>query len=475
MVCGVSEFLPSIEYSDHQVSLPLSGSSAAAILRALLADTSDTAAHVLAEQMRVDPLLAWWALCRVGDCWHDSSSDYNDCEHLAQWLAEYRFSQFAWEADAKEPAGDSDQVVWLSSNSRRWSKLVHLAVRVAATDSQPDAKTYLEIVRQHGPTLLDVLVDTSRETAIDDQMKPPEVAADDRHQRLAEETVATVWESNSAPLFLSQIAKKVSRLHDLQTAYDDQLRHEKTEAMRELAYGASHEVNNPLANISSRAQTLLYGETDPERRRKLATINSQAFRAHEMIANMMLFAKPPQPQLTDVDIVQVVAEVVERSQEEAQRQETLLKMETTGPLHGLTASADADQVAVAVQTLVRNALEALQSGGEVVVSIRSLTDVSEAGVALEAVAIEVLDNGPGISREALPHLFDPFYSGREAGRGLGFGLSKCWTIAKQHGGSITVESPRTGGATFTLILPRSANAATPSTTVRIPPDSKRRA
>jgi signal transduction histidine kinase len=71
----------------------------------------------------------------------------------------------------------------------------------------------------------------------------------------------------------------------------------------------------------------------------------------------------------------------------------------------------------------------------------------------EAVRITVSDNGPGIPPEARPHLFDPFYSGREAGRGLGLGLSKCWRIVTLHGGRVDVDSSTAPGAVFTVALP----------------------
>ena len=73
----------------------------------------------------------------------------------------------------------------------------------------------------------------------------------------------------------------------------DELEQAKLDALKELAYGASHEINNPLANISARAQTLLRDEPDPERRRALEAIQQQALRAHEMISDLMLFARPP--------------------------------------------------------------------------------------------------------------------------------------------------------------------------------------
>jgi signal transduction histidine kinase len=91
------------------------------------------------------------------------------------------------------------------------------------------------------------------------------------------------------------IDAKLARLQELEQRFDDAVERAKLEAMKELAYGAGHEINNPLANIATRAQTLLHEETDPEKRRKLAAINAQAFRAHEMIADIALATTVPCP------------------------------------------------------------------------------------------------------------------------------------------------------------------------------------
>jgi hypothetical protein len=217
-----------------------------------------------------------------------------------------------------------------------------------------------------------------------------------------------------------------------------------------LAYGASHEINNPLANISTRAQTLLREETDPERRRKLAAINSQAFRAHEMISSLMLFARPPRIDPQPVDLCRLLEDVVGELTEEALRQGTALDVRPTD--EPLVIHADAEQLAVALHALVENALEAVASGGRVEVAARPVTE-SHSSLSSQWVAVTVSDTGPGIADEVRPHLFDPFYSGREAGRGLGMGLAQCWSIVRQHGGRIEVSSPPHQGATFTLLLP----------------------
>src|SRR4051794_36395455 len=140
----------------------------------------------------------------------------------------------------------------------------------------------------------------------------------------------------------------------------------KLQALYNFAYGLSHEINNPLANIATRAQTLLVDEKDPERRRKLATIVQQAFRAHEMIADLMLFAHPPKMQPREEDVVRLADTVLAELQEQAQEQGTALLR--TGDSAPLLATIDPTQIGVALKAIVQNALEALQEGGSVEVS-----------------------------------------------------------------------------------------------------------
>ncbi len=254
----------------------------------------------------------------------------------------------------------------------------------------------------------------------------------------------------------------------------------KLQALYNLAYGLSHEINNPLANIATRAQTLLIDEKDPERRRKLATINQQAFRAHEMIADLMLFARPPAmvPEPTDLAALadRVVAELLPLAKEQGT---TLVRLGSSDPL---IANVDPTQIAVALRALVSNSLEALRTGGRVEVSAElALSDASQKRAddfqvqgstfkvdlahatppspnpksEIRNLKLTVRDTGPGIPPSIRPHIFDPFFSGREAGRGLGLGLSKAWRIVQLHGGRIDIESPVDGGTQFTVILPES--------------------
>jgi hypothetical protein len=257
----------------------------------------------------------------------------------------------------------------------------------------------------------------------------------------------------------------------------------KLQALYHFAYGLSHEINNPLANIATRAQTLLVDEKNPERRRKLATIVQQAFRAHEMIADLMLFARPPTMRPEAIDLAKLADTVVAEMQEQAHEQGTkIVRAGDDGPL---MATVDPTQIAVALKALIQNSMEAVKRGGEVEVlstkyEVRSTQPDAPAGFMAmvhephcDAVPrplgplfatphsalrtphflLSVADTGPGIPPEIRPHIFDPFFSGREAGRGLGLGLSKAWRIVDLHGGRLEANSQPGSGVKFTIGLP----------------------
>jgi signal transduction histidine kinase len=253
----------------------------------------------------------------------------------------------------------------------------------------------------------------------------------------------------------SRLPALVKKLFDCEQQLADcerRLEREKLDAMKELAYGASHEINNPLANIAARAQTLLDDEQDPQRRQKLIAIHRQAMRAHEMISDLMLFARPPKLNLTSFSLPESIRKVVADLSPLAEERGVQLDCLESAPLDEI--SADETQLGVALHAVVKNAIEAVDEGGHVSVAIRRIDIAGQSSV-----EIVVRDDGPGISAEVRRHMFDPFFSGREAGRGLGFGLSKCWRIVADHGGQVVVRCPAGGGAEVSILLPLSINAA----------------
>jgi signal transduction histidine kinase len=237
-------------------------------------------------------------------------------------------------------------------------------------------------------------------------------------------------------------------MSELELAFEARLQEAKLAAMKELAYGASHEINNPLANISARAQTLLRDEREPERRRALEAINQQALRAHEMISDLMLFARPPRVERQPVDIPALISRVVSQTERDCARRS--IQINVTSSKACSPVSGDAVQLEVALKALLANSIEAIGEHGTIEVRFDAID------APRSALRLTVSDDGPGIQPSACEHLFDPFFSGREAGRGLGFGLSKVWRIVTEHGGQIRAETAGDRGAKFIVELPMAA-------------------
>ena len=223
----------------------------------------------------------------------------------------------------------------------------------------------------------------------------------------------------------------------------------KLRALAELAAGAGHEINNPVATIVGHVRQLLADETDPDRRHALATIGAQAYRIRDMIGDLMLFARPPAPRLETLELVEVIREVAAKFADELVGAQIKLQVDAA-PL--VPIFADPVQLRVVVSSLLRNSLESLGSEGAIAITARP---IDEGGA---QALFSIADTGPGLSATDSEHLFDPFYSGRQAGRGLGFGLSKAWRIVTLHGGRIEVEAPESGGVLFTVVWPASSTA-----------------
>lgn len=231
----------------------------------------------------------------------------------------------------------------------------------------------------------------------------------------------------------------------------------KMAALAEFAAGAGHEINNPLATIAGRVQILLRGESDPGRRQNLATIGAQALRVRDMIGDLMLFARPPVPGPARLLLNDASRAIVERFREQSKDRSCQLSLRETG---AVWATADPTQFNLVLSELIRNSLNAIEiaaDAGEIRVGLARSTLAGKCYA-----VISVTDNGAGLSEKDRAHLFDPFYSGREAGRGLGFGLSKCWRIVTNHGGWIEFESVHHVATTFRVFWPVDPPGCVPS-------------
>lgn len=262
--------------------------------------------------------------------------------------------------------------------------------------------------------------------------------------------------SAEARLLAETLALATSRGR-LFARWHEEVANARFEACRELAYGAGHEINNPLANIATRAQTLLVGETDHERRRRLSTIVDQAFRARDLIGGLMLFARPPRPRPTHVDADALVAAVLGRTASVAESRRA--RIEHRRSSREAPVWADAVQVEEALRAVVVNAIEALRDGGTVTVEVHGPSEPTSSGPVTRLV---VIDDGIGMDAATLRRAYDPFFSGREAGRGAGLGLSKARRFLAVNGGGIALESRPGAGTRAEICLPSAPSAGLPA-------------
>lgn len=228
------------------------------------------------------------------------------------------------------------------------------------------------------------------------------------------------------------------------------LRELKLEAMAEFAAGAGHEINNPVATIAGRAALLLRSETDPERRRALETIGGQAYRIRDMIGDAMMFARPPEPRCECLAANAAIREVIEQLKRLPLAGSAAIATDID---ESIELNADPEQFRVVISCLLKNSLEAVErsGGGEIRLSLQA-DQASDRGE--DWALLTVSDDGPSLSDVEREHLFDPFFSGRQAGRGLGFGLSRCWRIVRMHGGEIDSHCPEGSGLEIRIRWPR---------------------
>lgn len=226
----------------------------------------------------------------------------------------------------------------------------------------------------------------------------------------------------------------------------DRLQSLKLSALAEFSAGAAHEINNPLAVISGQAQYLLGREDQPAHQKALQTIIGQTQRVHQVLTELMQFARPPRSQKQRVDATGLIRDVLLALKNLAtERNVTLQSSESDNCLE---INADPRQLRTALECLLRNAIEAAPSAGWARIRVEQ--------TAPECVEFWIEDSGPGPAAAELDRIFDPFFSGRQAGRGRGLGLPTAWRLAQEQGGDVRYE-PLSGGPTrFILTLPSHA-------------------
>jgi two-component system, LuxR family, sensor kinase FixL len=239
-------------------------------------------------------------------------------------------------------------------------------------------------------------------------------------------------------------------LHDLsaRTEIERRLREQTALArLGEMAAVVAHEVKNPLAGIRGAVQII--GGRLPEEstdRRIVGEIVSRIDALSELMKDLLVFARPPKPQPTSVDVSRLVAATADMLRQDPAVRDVVVHIEgSSAPTMG-----DASLLQIVFHNLLVNGAQAMKGRGDIRVSLRDDDGVCH---------IEFADGGPGIPPEVREQIFTPFFTTKARGSGLGLATSR--RLIEAHQGTITVECPAAGGTAVTVRLPAVAPRARP--------------
>jgi two-component system NtrC family sensor kinase len=218
---------------------------------------------------------------------------------------------------------------------------------------------------------------------------------------------------------------------------------EKLVSLGQLAAGAAHEINNPLAAILGFSDLLADDESLPPKARATASkIREQGRRTKTLVANLLSFARQVPTERTLLDINTVVNNAVQLRELDLRSPTTRIELQLESVLPGVRG--DGNQLMQVFFNLIDNAIDAMEGHKGGVLTIKTLRDRGN-------VVILFSDTGPGIKE---PHrVFDPFYTTKPVGKGTGLGLSICFGIVQEHNGKIICYNRQEGGAVFRVEFP----------------------
>ena len=233
---------------------------------------------------------------------------------------------------------------------------------------------------------------------------------------------------------------------DLKRLEEQLIQAEKLAAMGQMLAGVAHELNNPLTAILGVTELLREREgTDEPTKRQLELTHRQARRAARIVQNLLEFSRPASPQKKSLDLNSLVERTLQLHEHSLRRNNIEVDFRQEAGLPGVIG--DANQLIQVFLNLVTNAEQA----------IREVRDRGRVQIRLgqkdARLIVTVQDDGIGIRPEALPRIFDPFYTTKRPGGGTGLGLSICMSIIREHGGHIAAEVLPAGGTAFTVHLP----------------------
>jgi signal transduction histidine kinase len=242
-------------------------------------------------------------------------------------------------------------------------------------------------------------------------------------------------------------AKVEERTQQLQQLQQQLIQSAKMSAVGRMLSGVAHELNNPLTVIIGRTdlarRKLIMRGADREDVQLMDDLNEQGERCRKIVANLLQFARQEKPQLEIVRLNDLVERALQLREQDLKLRN--IEIEREFDPNNPVFCADSNKILQVVLNLVNNAHDAISEAKDAGV-IRVRTSTVD-----EIVRLEFLDNGTGLREPE--RVFDPFYTTKEVGQGTGLGLSVCYGIIEEHGGTIKANNWE-HGARFVIEIPR---------------------
>ena len=228
---------------------------------------------------------------------------------------------------------------------------------------------------------------------------------------------------------------------DLAKSQENLTRAAKLAVVGEMAAAMSHEVRTPLGILRSSADVLKREKSlSEEGKEVLSFIGDETERLNKLVSTLIDAARPRLPAFTEVNLTQLIANTIAMLRSQAQAKHITITFDDK--VQPVTASIDADQMTQVMMNLIMNAIQVLPEDGKILVLLKQ--------VGHQAV-IEVMDDGEGITAEHQTQIFEPFFTKRAGGVGLGLAVVR--QIVQSHGGEISYQKSQMNGAQFTIVLP----------------------
>jgi two-component system sensor histidine kinase PilS (NtrC family) len=226
-------------------------------------------------------------------------------------------------------------------------------------------------------------------------------------------------------------------------------RADRLAALGELSARMAHEIRNPLAAMTGSVQMLSeHGSIGGNDGRLLEIVLRESDRLNKLITDFLAYARPPSPDKMAIDLKKMIDDM--RLLLLSDSRFDSIEIINRVPSH-VQIQADYHQISQVVLNLLHNSADAMPEGGSIIIESRFGLSGADGYRKSPAVMVSVTDSGQGMDAETAKHVFEPFWTSKADGTGLG--LAIIYRIIEAHGGSISVESPPTGGCCFTILLP----------------------